>query len=93
MGRRWWAVRGHGAWTTVLYLWTTRHGTPPPEEAPFRLGRWERPVVAGALTWLGIELVILLAPAQFRPAQACALGAVAMGLGVTRSCGSPSPPP
>jgi len=50
-----------------------------PDETPFRLGRWECPVVAGALAWLGVELVILLDPAQFRPAQGYALGAVALG--------------
>ena len=68
------------AGTVGLYAWTTRRSTPPAEDGSFRLGRWERPVVAGALAWLGIELVVLLAPAQFRPAQAYALGAVALGL-------------
>ena len=62
----------------LLYLWTARHH-PPAEDGSFRLGRWERPVVAGALAWLGVELVVLLAPARFRPAQAYALGAVALG--------------
>jgi len=59
----------------LLYLWTARHH-PPAEDGSFRLGRWERPVVAGALAWLGVELVVLLAPARFRPAQAYALGAL-----------------
>jgi len=65
--------------TVGLYAWNARH-RPSAPHTPFRLGAWERPVVAGALAWLGIELVILLAPAQFRPAQAYALGAVALGL-------------
>jgi hypothetical protein len=34
--------------------------------------------VAGTLGWLGVELVILLAPARFRPAQTYALGAVGL---------------
>jgi len=58
----------------------TRRGTPPAEDGSFRLGAWERPVVAGPLAWLGCELVVLLAPAQFRPAQTYALAAVAVGL-------------
>ncbi len=36
--------------------------------------------MAGPLAWLGCELVVLLAPAQFRPAQTYALAAVAVGL-------------
>lgn len=66
--------------TTGLYLWVARRGTLLAQAGSFRLGAWERPVVAGALGWLGIELVILLAPARFRPAQGYALGAVAVGL-------------
>ena len=66
--------------TVVLYAWAARHRPlTQPDETSFRLGRWERPVVAGALGWLGVELVILLAPAQFRPAQGYALAAVAVG--------------
>jgi hypothetical protein len=68
--------------TVVVYLWTTqrRHAPTELDQAPFRLGSWERPVVAGALGWLGVELVILLAPARFRPAQTYAMAAVAVGL-------------
>jgi amino acid transporter len=64
--------------TVVLYAWVARRH-PPAFETPFQLGVWERPVVIGALWWLGYELVVLLAPAQFRPAQTYALGAVALG--------------
>jgi len=66
--------------TVGLYAWTARRHGPPSEDGSFRLGRWERPIVAGALAWLGIELLVLLAPARFRPAQAYALAAVALGL-------------
>jgi len=66
--------------TVLLYVWTARRHRPSAEDGSFRLGTWERPVVAGALGWLGIELVVLLAPAQFRPAQAYALVAVAVGV-------------
>jgi amino acid transporter len=61
-----------------LFAWPARRALPM-EPAVFRLGIWERPVVVGALGWLGYELVILLAPAQFRPAQTYASAAVALG--------------
>jgi len=37
-------------------------------------------VVAGALAWLSFELLVLLAPAQFRPAQRYRLAALGLGL-------------
>jgi len=46
----------------------------------YHLGRWEWPVIAGALVWLAYELIILIGPAQFRPAQGYALGAVGLGV-------------
>jgi amino acid transporter len=63
--------------TVVLYVVERRFIRLDP--GPFQLGRWETPVVAGALLWLAYELVILIAPAQFRPAQRYAVGAVALG--------------
>jgi len=65
------------ACTTVLYVFERRFIQLDP--GPFHLGRWEMPVVAGALLWLGYELLILIAPSEFRPAQRYALGAVALG--------------
>jgi amino acid transporter len=63
--------------TVVLYVVVARRVK---VESPFfRLGRFEWPVVIGALLWLGYELVILLGPAQFRGAQRYALGAIALG--------------
>jgi amino acid transporter len=64
--------------TVTLFLWTARR-MPLIEQGSFRLGGWERLVATGALGWLGYELVVLLAPAQFRPAQGYALAAVALG--------------
>jgi amino acid transporter len=66
------------AFTVVLYLVERRFIRLDP--GPFQLGRWERPVVAGALIWLAYELVILIAPAQFRSAQTYAVGAIVLGV-------------
>ena len=64
--------------TTLLYVFERRFLRLDP--GPFHLGRWEVPVVLGALAWLAYELVILLGPAEFRPAQQYAVGAVVLGL-------------
>jgi amino acid transporter len=64
--------------TVVLYVVERRFIRLDP--GPFQLGRWETPVVVGALVWLAYELTILIAPAQFRAAQWYALGAIALGL-------------
>jgi amino acid transporter len=45
----------------------------------FHLGRWEWPVIVGALAWLAYELIVLIGPASFRPAQGYALGAIGVG--------------
>jgi amino acid transporter len=66
------------AFTVVLYVVERRFIRLDP--GPFQLGRWERPVVAGALIWLAYELVILIAPAQFRSAQTYAVGAIVLGV-------------
>jgi amino acid transporter len=65
------------AGTVVLYVVVARHVEV--ESARFRLGRFEWPVVVGALLRLAFELVVLLGPAQFRAAQRYALGAIALG--------------
>jgi amino acid transporter len=65
------------ACTTLLYVIERRFIRLDP--GPFQLGAWETPIVGGALLWLVYELVILIAPAEFRPAQWFALGAGALG--------------
>src|ERR1022692_1553398 len=64
--------------TVLLYLFTGRRhrGT----AGHFSLGRWEIPVIAGALIWLAYELVILIGPGIFRDAQYYVLGALGVGL-------------
>ena len=64
--------------TVLLYLFTGRRhrGT----SGHFSLGRWEIPVIAGALVWLAYELVILIGPGIFRDAQYYVLGALGVGL-------------
>jgi amino acid transporter len=65
------------AGTVVLYAVVARRVRV--ESPSFRLGRFEWPVVIGALLWLAYELTVLLGPAQFRGAQRYALGAIALG--------------
>lgn len=86
--------------TVLLYARTVRRDPGP--RAVFRLGRWRRPVVAGALAWLALELVVLLAPSQFRPAQRYVMAALGVGLLVygwlwatdpTALTTQPTPPP
>jgi len=67
-------------YTATVLVYARTAGRQPGPRAGFRLGRWRRPVVAGALLWLSLELVVLLAPAQFRPAQRYVLAALALGL-------------
>jgi amino acid transporter len=64
---------------TVLLYRATAHRIPD-EPGNFRLGRWEWPVVIGALIWLTYELIVLLGPHQFRTAQYYVLGAVGVGV-------------
>jgi amino acid transporter len=66
------------AGTVVLYLAVARGTQPQP--GYFDLGRWEGPVVGGALVWLAYELVVLIAPSDFRAGQRYALGALLLGL-------------
>lgn len=64
---------------TVLLYQFTKHRTPAHAD-DFRLGRWETPVVVGALVWLALLLAILVGPEEFRTAQYYALGTLAVGL-------------
>ena len=49
------------ACTVLLYLLAGRRRGPGRHAA---LGRWEIPVIAGALIWLAYELIILIGPAS-----------------------------
>jgi amino acid transporter len=64
--------------TVLLYVFTGRRRGG--EAGYFSLGRWEIPVIAGALIWLAYELIILIAPSEFRDAQYYVLGALGVGL-------------
>jgi amino acid transporter len=64
--------------TVVLYVLVGRRRRG--EEGHFSLGRWEIPVIAGALVWLAYELIILIGPSEFRDAQYYVLGALGLGL-------------
>jgi len=68
--------------TVLLYVFTSgRRGTSEAvgtHSRPF--GKWEIPVIAGALIWLAYELCILIGPKEFRDAQYYVLGALGVGL-------------
>jgi amino acid transporter len=64
--------------TVLLYVFAGRRRRG--EEGHFSLGRWEIPVIAGALIWLAYELIILIGPGEFRDAQYYVLGALGLGL-------------
>jgi amino acid transporter len=66
--------------TVLLYVFTSsRRGASGGEHhRPF--GKWEIPIIAGALVWLAYELIILIGPAVFRDAQYYVLGALGVGL-------------
>ncbi|HEY4461973.1 MAG TPA: amino acid permease [Streptosporangiaceae bacterium] len=64
--------------TVVLYVLAGRRRRERGEH--YSLGRWEIPVVAGALIWLVYELIILITPGAFRDAQYYVLGSLGLGL-------------
>jgi amino acid transporter len=64
--------------TVLLYIFTARRHRA--QAAHFSLGRYEIPVIAGALVWLAYELIILIGPGVFRDAQYYVLGALGVGL-------------
>jgi hypothetical protein len=70
------------AGTVLLYIFTSRRrGTQQGEGTHSRpFGKWEIPVIAGALIWLAYELCILIGPSVFRDAQYYVLGALGVGL-------------
>jgi amino acid transporter len=65
--------------TVLLYVFTGRRRRADTERH-FSLGRWEIPVIAGAIIWLAYELIILIGPQEFRDAQYYVLGALGIGL-------------
>jgi amino acid transporter len=64
--------------TVLLYVFAGRRRRG--QTGHFSLGRWEIPVIAGALVWLTYELIILIGPGIFRDAQYYVLGALGVGL-------------
>jgi amino acid transporter len=64
--------------TVVLYIFTGRRRRG--QAGHFSLGRFEIPVIMGALVWLAYELIILIGPSVFRDAQYYVLGALGLGL-------------
>jgi amino acid permease-like protein len=64
--------------TVLLYLFTARRRRG--ERGHFSLGRWEIPVVAGALIWIAYELIVLIGPSEFRDAQYYVLGSLGLGV-------------
>jgi amino acid transporter len=64
--------------TVLLYIFTARRQRG--QAAQFSLGRYEIPVIAGALIWLTYELIILIGPGIFRDAQYYVLGALGVGV-------------
>jgi amino acid transporter len=61
------------AGTVLLYVFTRRS-----QPRPF--GRYEWPVIAGAVIWLAYELIVLIGPGIFRDAQYYVLGSLGVGL-------------
>jgi hypothetical protein len=70
------------AGTVLLYVFTSRRrGAGESQgERPRPFGRYEIPVVGGAVIWLAYELIILIGPSEFRDAQYYVLGALGVGL-------------
>jgi hypothetical protein len=70
------------AGTVLLYIFTARgrgsRGSQGTQARPF--GKYELPIVAGAVIWLAYELIILIGPSEFRDAQYYVLGALGVGL-------------
>jgi amino acid transporter len=70
------------AGTVLLYVFASRQrGTQQGQGGQARpFGKFELPIIAGALIWLAYELIILIGPAEFRDAQYYVLGALGLGL-------------
>lgn len=57
----------------LLYVLTARRRRA--QQGHFSLGRWEKPVIIGALIWVAYELIVLIGPSELRGAQYCVGGA------------------
>ena len=70
------------AGTVLLYVFASRRrGTQQAGGTHVRpFGKYEFPIVAGAVIWLAYELIILIGPSEFRDAQYYVLGALGLGL-------------
>ncbi len=70
------------AGTVLLYVFTSRRrGAGESQGTRLRpFGKYELPIVAGAVIWLTYELIILIGPAAFRDAQYYVLGSLGVGL-------------
>jgi amino acid transporter len=70
------------AGTVLLYIVTSRRRGAGESEGtrPRPFGKYELPIVAGAVIWLAYELIILIGPSEFRDAQYYVLGALGVGL-------------
>ncbi len=68
--------------TVLLYLFTSPRRDARRAQGEYHrpFGKWEIPVIAGALIWLAYELILLIGPAEFRDAQYYVLGALGVGL-------------
>jgi amino acid transporter len=64
--------------TVLLYLFAGRRHRGV--SGHFSLGKFEIPVIAGALIWLTYELIVLIGPSEFRDAQYYVLGALGVGV-------------
>ena len=62
----------------LLYVFTARRRKA--QQGYFSLGRWEIPVIIGALIWVAYELIVLIGPSEFRDAQYYVLGSLALGV-------------
>jgi amino acid transporter len=64
--------------TVLLYVFAGRRQRGA--AGHFSLGKFEIPIIAGALIWLAYELIVLIGPSVFRDAQYYVLGALGVGL-------------
>jgi amino acid transporter len=64
--------------TVILYVFAGRRRGGG--AGHFSLGKFEIPVIVGALVWLAYELIVLIGPSVFRDAQYYVLGALGVGL-------------
>lgn len=64
--------------TVLLYIFTRHKHIHHPDD--FTLGRWEWPVIFGAVVWLVVEMCVFIFPADFRTAQLYVLFLMIVGV-------------